>query len=116
MYWKSFKSRLGIVQVFKNPSFYEIEEICSGVPGVRSILIDKKDLYVWNYDNCSHAEMMTFIKGDNKFTMVIIALGDQITFQKATYSIKNLISKEELLEVPVVKDIIEDRKPYFFAF
>jgi len=116
MFWKTFITSLGIAEVFKNSYISEIEDICNGMPGVRALLIDKKNLFVWNYDTCTHAEMMTNIAGTHKFSMIISIVDNQVTFQRAANSCKEVLSPEELMKIPSIKKLICIGEPLFFAF
>ena len=116
MFWEMFKVRKKIVEVYKNPSCYEIMDIHLGIPGVRAVLVDKKDLYVWEYDSATHGDMIYNIKGKNYFDLIIIIENDMIVFQMSNFASKEIMEREEFLEIPIVKKLVKDLKINFFEF
>jgi len=114
MYWKMIKTYLGnIVEILKNPS---ISELPKRYPGVRAFIVDKQDLYVWEYDSATHHEVMNCIEGKHIFSLTIIIDDELIIFTASQYSKCNSLEKDELIKIENVKCLIEDKNVFFFGF
>jgi hypothetical protein len=116
MYWKFVPSSSGCTEILKNPSTYEISKICKGIPGVRATLLDKTDLYVWEYDSATHAEITKHLMGKHKLNLVICCEDEFISFQRSTFSSIDEIYSDEFVKIPSIAELITNKMVFFFAF
>jgi hypothetical protein len=118
MYWKFVPSNSGCTEILKNPSPYEISKISKGVPGVRAILLDKTDLYVWEYDSATHDEIVRHLKGKHKLNLVICCKDGFISFQRSIFSSIDEIEiySDEFVKIPCIAELITNKTVFFFAF
>ena len=60
-FYKGVDGRMGYIEVFKNPTKYEMDEASRGRGRQVGAIVSGKNLYIWNRDSGDHADVKNVI-------------------------------------------------------